>query len=217
MLVFGFLITTQFRITQMAPQTTPGLRAEELAIELKAAKEKLLASDRDKAKLQAQIDTLVKAGSGSGNVVSVPRRDPNLELMAGVIEATGSGVMVTLVEAPEAVNKTRVRDDDLWTVINELLAAGAEGIAVNGQRITAITGIRNVGQRIMINQVYTTSPFQVLATGDPTVLDRALKLRGGVIDSLARYSIRVNVMHSDNIVLPAYGSVPEFRFTKPAQ
>jgi uncharacterized protein YlxW (UPF0749 family) len=216
MLVFGFLITTQMRVTQMTPQSTQGMRAEEVALELKATQDKLQAAEKDKAKLQAQVDSLVKAGSGSGSVVAVPQRDPNLELLAGTIEAKGRGVMVTLVEAPEAVNKTRVSDDDLWNVVNELLAAGAEGIAINGQRITAVSPIRNVGTtRIMINQTYTTSPFVVLATGDPDVLEKALKLRNGVIDTLARYFIKVTIMKSDNVILPAYGSVPEFRFTKP--
>lgn len=216
MLVFGFLLTTQLRVQKLVPTDPAGMRAEELARELKATQEKLKAAERDNTALKAEIDKLVQVG-GSG-VVSVPKRDPNLELLAGTVEAKGPGVIVTVVEAPEAANKTRVRDEDLWSVVQELLSGGAEGVAINGQRITAISSIRNVGTtRIMINQQMTTSPYQVVATGDPGVLETALRLRNGVIDTLNRFGIKVTVVRSEQVTLPSFGAVPEFRYTKVVQ
>lgn len=215
MLVFGFLIMTQLRVHQASYTDPSGLRADELARELKATQEKLKAAEKENAQLKAEVDKVVKAG-GSG-VVPVPQRNPNLELLAGVGEAKGPGIMVNVVEAAEVANKTRVRDEDLWMITNELLAAGAEGVAINGQRITAVSGIRNVGNRIMVNQAMTTSPFQIAAIGDSAVLETALRLRNGVVDTLGRWGLKVTIARSDSIRLPSFGTPPDFRHIKLAQ
>ena len=39
----------------------------------------------------------------------------------------------------------RVTDRDLQTVVNEVWAAGAEAVAVNGQRLTSLSAIRSAG------------------------------------------------------------------------
>jgi len=214
MLILGLLLTTQYRVTQLGNTGPEGLRAEELAVELKGTKDRLKAAENENDKLKAEIEKLTKAGTG---VVAVPQRDPNMELLAGTVAARGSGVIVTLTQEPDATAKTRIRDEDLWLVMNELKAAGAEGLAINGQRVTAITGVREVGQRVMVNQTMTSSPFQVAATGDPGVLETALKLRGGVIDRLKPWGIKVTIVRSDAVELPGFGSVPTFQFTKPVR
>jgi uncharacterized protein YlxW (UPF0749 family) len=211
MLVFGFLITTQLRVTEQLHTDPAGMRADELAKELKTTQDKLKAAEKDKAQLKADLDKLANTQSG---VVPVPKRDVGLELLAGIAEAKGPGLLVTVVESPDLANKTRVRDEDLWMVVHELLAAGAEGVSVNGERVTSVTGIRNVGNRIMINNSMTTSPYQVKAIGEPTVLETALSLKQGVVDTLRRWGLRVTIVRSEAIELPSFGSVPEFRYMK---
>ncbi|HYF91057.1 MAG TPA: DUF881 domain-containing protein [Symbiobacteriaceae bacterium] len=216
MLVLGFLITTQYRVTQLsAPKMD--LRSEELARELKAAQEKLKAAERDNTRLKAEVEKLTKAGGG--NVVAVPQRDPNLELLAGSVGAKGPGVIATFAQATDVVNKTAIKDEDLWMIVHELLSAGAEGISINGQRVTSLTAIRGVGQRIMINSTYTAGPYQIAAIGDPTVLEAAMRMKGGLIDYFKqpRINLRLDVVRSTAVELPSYGSIPDFRFAKPVK
>lgn len=213
MLVLGFLLTTQYRVTQQAVPKTD-LRAEELARELRAAQEKLKAAERDNNRLKAEVDKLTKAGGS--NVVAVPQRDPNLELLAGTIEAKGTGVIVTLSHPSDVPNKTQIKDEDLWAIIHELLSAGAEGIAINGQRITSLTAVRGVGQRVMINSTYTSAPYQIAAIGDPALLEAALKMKGGLIEYfMTRLKLRLDVVRSSAVELPGYGAIQDFRFAKP--
>lgn len=213
MLVLGFLLTTQYRVTQMAAPKMD-LRSEELARELKAATDKLKAAERDNTRLKAEIEKLSKAGGS--NVVAVPQRDPNLELLAGTIGAKGPGVIATLTHPPDVVNKTQIKDEDLWMIVHELLSAGAEGLSINGQRITATTAIRGVGQRVMINSTYTAAPYQIAAIGDPAVLEAALKMKNGLVDYFRqRLNLRLDVVRTATVELPGYGSVPDFRFAKP--
>jgi len=213
MLVLGFLLTTQYRVTQMAtPQTD--LRAEELSRELKAVQEKLKAAERDNTRLKSEVDKLTKA---AGSVV-VTQVDPNLEILAGTVETKGPGVIVTLSHPPEIPNKTQIKDEDLWAITHELLAAGAEGIAINGQRITSITAIRGVGQRIMINSTYTSAPFHFAAIGDASVMEAALKMKGGLVEYFStRLKLRLDVVKSTNVDLPSYGAIQDFRFAKPVK
>lgn len=217
MAVFGLLVTTQFRVTQQGPTDPGSLRGDELAQELKATQAKLYETEKDRNRLAAELEAMRQA-AGSGAPVPVPQRDPALELLAGTIETHGTGVIVTLVEKPEALaSKAFIRDEDLWMVLNELLAAGAEGLSVNDQRITALTGIRMVGQRMMIYKTMTNSPFEIAAIGDPAVLETALRMRGGVADTLDRWGIRITIVRSDSVRLPAFRAEPTLRYAKPGQ
>ena len=42
-------------------------------------------------------------------------------------------------------------DRDLQVIVNGLWAAGAEAIAVNGQRLTACSAIRSAGEAILVD------------------------------------------------------------------
>lgn len=214
MMMLGLLLTTQFKVSKQKEQfIDPGkLRAEELTVQLQAAEKSLRASEAERERLSAEVETLRKTASAP---VPVPQRDlSHLEILAGTIAIQGPGVAVTLAEAP-GVARARVSDEDIWRVLNELLAAGAEGLSVNGERITSITAIRNVGTRIMVNQKMTSTPIEVLAVGDPAVLEAALKLRGGVVDVMERWGVKVTITRHQDLVLPALRTPPELRFAKP--
>lgn len=203
MMVLGVLLTTQFRLNQQqVPPATSGLRAEEIAIALQAAERALKASDEERARVTLELEQVRKAAVEQ---TPVPTRDISaLEILAGTVEVQGPGVIVTMVEASEAIAvKARVSDEDIWRVMNELLAAGAEATSVNGERITSVTGIRNVSQRILINTAMIASPIEVRAIGDPLVLEASLRLRGGVIEVLDRWGITVTVRKSDKVLIAA--------------
>jgi len=204
MMVLGVLLTTQFRLSQQQepPPLTGGLRAEEMAMALQAAERALRASDEERARLSFELEQIRRAAE---DLTPVPTRDiSSLEILSGSVEVQGPGVIVTMVEASEAIAvKARVSDEDIWRVMNELLAAGAEAISVNGERITSVTGIRNVSQRILINSTMISSPIEVRAIGDPVVLEASLRLRGGVVEVLDRWGIKVTVRKSDKVVIAA--------------
>lgn len=214
MMMLGLLLTTQFKVSKQKEQfIDPGkLRAEELTVQLQAAERSLRASEAERERLSAEVEALRKTALAPA---PVPERNlSHLEILAGTIAIQGPGVAVTLAEVP-GVAQARVSDEDIWRVLNELLAAGAEGLSVNGERITSITAIRNVGTRIMVNQKMTSTPIEVLAIGDPAVLEAALKLRGGVVDVMERWGVKVTIIRHQDLVLPALRTPPELRFAKP--
>ncbi len=101
-----------------------------------------------------------------------------LELTAGGYAVTGRGVEVRLadgdpVDPADGADDGRIRDVDLQQVVNALWAAGAEAIAINGQRLSALTAIREAGQAILVDYRPLSPPYVVQAIGDPDVVEPA--------------------------------------------
>jgi uncharacterized protein YlxW (UPF0749 family) len=216
MMILGLLLTTQFRIQKQVTPDPSRLRNDELIAVLHDKEEELQAANQEREKLREQVQQLQSSLSA---ITPAPKEDTSeLRMLAGLLEVQGPGVIVTLVETPEATAaKDRVADEDIWRVVNELLTAGAEAISVNGVRVTSVTGIRNVGNRILVNQTMVASPIEIQAIGDPTVLEASLRLRGGVIELLGRWGIKVTAAKSTSLRLPALRTQPTFRFAKPVK
>lgn len=96
----------------------------------------------------------------------------------GYAELSGPGVVIQVEGRPtrsgveQPILATDVRD-----LVNELLAAGAAGVEVGGQRVVATTSIRSVGDQILVNQQpIVTRPLTIKAVGDPRVLKSSLDL-----------------------------------------
>lgn len=113
------------------------------------------------------------------------QRLADYEQAAAAVALRGPGVVLTLEDSAPlpaapgvsegAVN--RVTDADLQLAVNGLWAAGAEAIAVNGQRLTSTSAIRTAGSAVLVDFRPLSPPYQISALGD------AAQLRARVRDS----------------------------------
>lgn len=110
-----------------------------------------------------------------------------------------------------------IHDDDLLRVINELRAAGAEAIAINGERIVAMSEIRCAGPTLSVNNNRSAPPYEIKAIGNPNNLESALKLRGGVLENFKFWGIQADLSQSDDIVIPAFKGRKSFEYAKIAE
>lgn len=93
------------------------------------------------------------------------------QIDAGATALTGPGAVIICDDAPQArTGDGRVADTDLRVLVNGLWEAGAEAIAINGQRITSTSAIRSAGSAITVNYTSLIPPYRVVALGDPTRL-----------------------------------------------
>ena len=115
----------------------------------------------------ARLQNSALASSVAGERLSA--RLATEELAAGTVAVSGPGLQVTLGDDPRGTN--RVLDRDVQSVVNALWAAGAEAIAVNGQRLTTESAIRQAGDAILVNFQPLVPPYDVQALGDPVALD----------------------------------------------
>lgn len=100
-------------------------------------------------------------------------------LLAGATEVHGPGVKLVIDDARnsdeggggprESTNFSdsgRVHDRDLQQVVNGLWQSGAEAVAINGQRLTALSAIRAAGDAILVDNKPLVPPYTVFAVGD---------------------------------------------------
>ena len=104
------------------------------------------------------------------------------------------------------------------SVVEELWAAGAEAIAVNGERITPTTAIIDVGPSILVNAAYLAGPYQVTAIGPD---DLYLRLGGspGFVDLIRTraqgFGIQVSVAEPESVDIPAFAGTVTLRYARP--
>jgi uncharacterized protein YlxW (UPF0749 family) len=104
----------------------------------------------------------------------------------------------------------RVRDRDMQRVVNGLWASGAEAIAINGQRLTALSAIRAAGDAILVDNKPLVPPYTVLAVGDGKRLSTRFQdsLDGLYLHALQEnYGIRTAISVEDELRIPAAPSV----------
>lgn len=129
-----------------------------------------------------------------------------LRLLLGLIPSKGEGIRVQLEDGdydPSSTNPNDyiIHESHLFKLINELKIAGAEGIAVNGQRLHAHSYIVCNGPVITVDGKQYPAPFIVEAVGNKNTLLQAVELTGGVIDQLLNDRIKVTIETKDQIVL----------------
>lgn len=112
------------------------------------------------------------------------------ESSAGLTAVQGPGLLVTLTDAPAPEdggdNLGRILDRDIQSVVNELWAAGAEAVAIDGQRLGPTTSIRSAGQAILVDFRPITNPYLIEAIGPAGMFDQLLE--SGVGRTLASYA-----------------------------
>jgi uncharacterized protein YlxW (UPF0749 family) len=130
-----------------------------------------------------------------------------LSAAAGTVPSRGPGVRIVADDAPNAAtDREVVLDKDLQILVNGLWASGAEAVAVNRQRLTALSAIRLAGSAITVNKVSLARPYVVTAIGDPNQLAaRLLDSDAGTwwLNLKAVYGLQFSMTSEDTLTLPA--------------
>lgn len=130
----------------------------------------------------------------------------------GLTEVTGSGVIITVADGDIDL----VHDSDILKIVNELKNAGAEAISINGQRVILTTSIICGGNIINMNGERIGSPFEIKAIGSPEALAN-LSRTGGWLSILKERGIKVSEpKKSNNITIPKYSGVLNFKYVSSA-
>jgi uncharacterized protein YlxW (UPF0749 family) len=170
------------------------------------------------ADLQARIQQLTdQAASRNGAVAAAQAQGAAGMATAELTPVSGAGMQITLDDAPRETGgglPSGARADDLLIhqsdvqgVVNALWAAGAEGVAIMGQRLIATSAVRCVGNTLLLHGRTYSPPFVVTAVGNADEMRRRLAesaevalLQAAVHDFGLTYAVR-DVRSVD---LPAY-------------
>jgi uncharacterized protein YlxW (UPF0749 family) len=112
-----------------------------------------------------------------------------------------------------------VSGQDILTLVEELWLAGAEAVAVNGERVTVATAIVDIGGSVLVNSAYLAPPYQVSGIGPPSMYDRIVQSPGFVEFIRGRaetFGIGVGYAVVDAVDIPAYAGSINLRYGRPA-
>ncbi|MCA2214903.1 DUF881 domain-containing protein [Jidongwangia harbinensis] len=208
LVALGFLLVVAYRQT-VADEPARDRAQRELVEQVQRRRADTVQLQARADRLRAEVTTLQEQRL-SGAAVARLR---NLEAATGVTPVRGPGAEVRLDDGPTPVDPVtgerkmagRVKDIDLQYATNGLWAAGAEAIAVNGQRLTATSTIRQAGEAILVDFRPVTTPYKVVAIGpDSLVDDFSDGYAGRFLKQLsARYGISYDIREVDSVTLGA--------------
>lgn len=165
--------------------------------------------------LSAEVDGLQSDGLLPSALLQIGELD---RWVNGAVPVRGPGMVVRLtdgaggglVEPGDAPAESRVRDADVQFVVNQLWAAGAEAVAVNDERLTSLSAIRNAGDAILVDLQPLNGPtYTIEAVGDPEAMQVEFARSAGLgfLQLLsAEYDIENEVTTSEGMYLPGAGS-----------
>jgi uncharacterized protein YlxW (UPF0749 family) len=221
LLLVGLLLATAFAQTRQRASSAAAARDALVAeVEQRSAANDRAQTrlDRQRAAVQrAQREVLALSGAGT----ELADQHSRLEASTGAAPVSGPGMVVRLDDATgdgagsdvdprtDVTNDGRVTDRDLQTVVNEIWAAGAEAVAVNGQRLTALSAIRAAGDAVLVDFRPLTPPYQIEAVGDPHKLRETFVggFGGSYLQVLQGYGITYAVEDRDRLNLAASAGV----------
>ncbi len=219
--IFGFLITIQLKLN-ITPEGIITIQ-------------RLLDMENDVNNVLSEINNLKQSVAEAGQKLkeyelnidddgsiyaSMENELKKIRNYAGLEKVEGSGIIITLNDSLEsfedAINPELflIHDIDVLEIVNDLKAAGAEAIAINGVRIISTTSIKCGGPTININNSRHATPFVIKAIGDAKTLEATALAPDGYIDWMEYSGIRINVKKVENIVIDKYTDIPRINYQK---
>jgi uncharacterized protein YlxW (UPF0749 family) len=220
LLALGFLIAAQlaaegprirYTTQERSPlvQTALGLQSQQDAlkgqiVELRTAIKKIEQQDPGSAAALKDLNARLEEA----------------RIAAGLIPLTGTGIVLKLEDSTRPVpadgNATDylVSAADLRTVVAQLWLAGAEAIAINGERLTTSTAIIDIGGSVLVNAAYLAGPFDLSAIG-PTDLFERLSASPGFAEFVrtrrGSFGIGVSWAEPESVEVPAFAGSVDLR------
>jgi uncharacterized protein YlxW (UPF0749 family) len=190
-----------------------GGRITDLAGLAAAETDKLEELRNEQARLTAEVESLSEELSGSQ--AEVVGRARELREPAGLAPVRGPGLTVTLTDAPDAVIESAeteisnlvVHQQDIQAVVNALWAGGAEAMTVQGQRVVSTTGIRCVGNTVVLHDVPYAPPYVISAIGPTDQMLAAIDESpyiGFYLDVVEQYQLGWDLTFEDDLEMPGY-------------
>ena len=175
------------------------IRARSAAVA--ATRDRIQSTSAEVALLESQFFAATSEGQ------SVTDRLTRLGVSTGSLPVEGPGVRVVVDDAPNAATaQQEVLDKDLQKLVNGLWEAGAEAIAINGQRLTNLSAIRHAGSAITVNYRSLARPYVVTVIGDPdSIPARFVETdHGGEwLDLQATFGLQYEMTSEESLTVPA--------------
>ncbi|NLN96890.1 MAG: DUF881 domain-containing protein [Eubacteriaceae bacterium] len=219
-IIFGIMIALQVKAidnvnNRLTVEQDPDVLEQMVVLE--EENEKLR---EENSALQEQYEKIEQAVIGDNAYLKEIKQMIDKErTIAGMTDLEGRGLVINMNPSEMALNeRSQIQSAVLLlTLNNELNAAGAEAISINGERIINRTEIRQVGSYVQINGKKYNYPFEIRVIGDPDTLYNAITMPSGVVDLLKVNTFKVRIEKKDDIKIEGYKGNVEVQYAMPVE
>ncbi|MFF3462902.1 DUF881 domain-containing protein [Streptomyces sp. NPDC001984] len=195
----GFGLAVQVASNSDSDSALRGARQEDLVRILDELDDRTQRLEDEKTGLEKQREDLQSSSDQASEARrQTDEKERQLGILAGTVAAQGPGITMTIDDT-----KGTVQSDMLLDAIQELRAAGAEAIQVNGVRVVAGTYLTDSGKTVSVDGNKINAPYRFKVIGKPQDLEPALNIPGGVVQTLEKEQATVTVERSTKIVVDA--------------
>lgn len=209
-MIFGIMVALQFKSTQNIKRL-----AALNTLSLEAVKTQLDDVQRENEELRLAIDEelalqneIIKEFIEKQDDAKLASDWEKIKLHTGLVDVKGPGITIKLDDAPARhpdtpVNWQIIHDQDIKVILNDLKKAGAQAIAINGERVVPMSEQLCAGPTIMINDNRYSVPYFIEAIGEPEVLYEAI-INSSRIAEMTEFGIRVEIKTAKEIKLSKF-------------
>ncbi|MGW3989022.1 DUF881 domain-containing protein [Streptomyces sp. NPDC004830] len=195
----GFGLAVQVASNSDSDSALRGARQEDLVRILDELDDRTQRLEDEKQGLEKQRDELENSSDQAEEARrQTVEKERQLGILAGTVAAQGPGITMTIQDT-----KGTVEADMLLDAVQELRAAGAEAIQVNGHRVVAGTYLSDSGKGVSVDGNKINAPYRFLVIGKPQDLEPALNIPGGVVQTLEKEQATVTIERSTDVVVDA--------------
>lgn len=195
----GLGLAIQVRSTNSDTQLR-GARQEDLVrlLDEVDARQQRLESDRQQ--LQQSLATLQNSSQQAKEAqIQTRTKEQQLGVLAGTVGATGPGIVLTINDPGG-----KVQADMLLNTLEELRAAGAEAVEINGVRVVAGTWFSDASTgAVTVGGKSVPQPYRFTVIGNAHDLATALGIPGGVVQSVAKLGASTTVSQQKSLAVTA--------------
>jgi uncharacterized protein YlxW (UPF0749 family) len=195
----GFGLAVQVASNSDGDSALRGARQEDLVRILDELDDRTQRLEDEKQGLEKQRDELENSSNQAEEArKQTVEKEKQLGILAGTVAAQGPGITMTIDDTKRTVEANMLLD-----AIQELRAAGAEAIQVNGVRVVAGTYLTDSSNSVSVDGNKINAPYRFKVIGKPQDLEPALNIPGGVVQILEKEQATVTIERSDKIVVDA--------------
>ncbi|MDH8676714.1 DUF881 domain-containing protein [Fusibacter bizertensis] len=219
--LLGVLIALQFKTLNSGVKYLSIKEMYTQSIELESQKSELTQLNSKVEELRSQIDAYQTAKEDVQvdyeqfliNEIEATKQ------IAGLTKLEGPGVVIIITDGTRELIENEdpaniiVHDLDIRAMVDDLRNAGAEAIAINGQRVVFNkSNIQCTGPTIKINDQVFAPPYIIEAIGDRRFLESAINAPGSFSEDLRSWGVFVEVNTSISVTIPAYEGFVSYEF-----
>lgn len=214
--LLGFTLVVQVKNNATDPSLASARQEDLVRIlsDLEAREERLRQEISGLEDSQRQLTSGVAGRQAA--LEEATRRADELGVLAGTLPARGPGLTVEFRAGTEQLKASAILD-----AVQELRGAGAEAMQITGTgggevRIIASTYFLDGDAGITVDGTRLAAPYTISVIGEPRTMETALKIPGGVVESVGNDNGTVIVQEREVVDVSALSAPTTLQHARPA-